>query len=87
MQDVIPNSPASRAGIYKNDILLSINGRKLTRNISLTALVASLELGSRVEVELLRCNKKLKLIVVMEARKSNIKTNLSNMSNSISTES
>jgi len=54
---VEPNSPAAKAGIQSNDILLSLNDQKLYSPAQLTRLVASSPVGSKVKIEVIRKGK------------------------------
>ncbi len=65
---VLPDTPASRAGIRRGDILLRINGTEIRGVRQLQLLVASTEVGREVEVVVLRDGKELALKVVMAER-------------------
>ena len=49
---VIPGSPADKAGITENDIILEVNGIKIDENNSLVRLVSNLEVGKEAEIKI-----------------------------------
>lgn len=51
---VVPNSPASRAGIQKGDIILEINGQKINENNTLAAIISRYSPGDWVNLKILR---------------------------------
>jgi hypothetical protein len=57
VDQVEPNSPAAKAGIQPNDILLSFNEQKLYSPAQLTRLVASSNAGTRVKLQVVRKGK------------------------------
>lgn len=50
---VIPSSPADKAGIVENDIIIEVNGEKIDQNNSLIKLVQKYKVGDTIEVKLL----------------------------------
>jgi len=52
--DVMPNTPAERAGIERGDVIIEFNGRKIEEMNDLPRIVASVSPGSEVAVKLLR---------------------------------
>jgi len=52
--DVTPDSPASRAGLQKGDIILDINGRPVNSSAQLRMQVSLMQPGSTVSVKALR---------------------------------
>ena len=52
--DVTTGSPAERAGLKRNDIILSVNGTKVTDSTSTTRLVARLIANTENEFDILR---------------------------------
>ena len=54
VQTVQPGEPAEKAGIRPGDIVLSVGGKAITRDQTLSYLVANLAPGTRVPVELIR---------------------------------
>jgi serine protease Do len=54
--DVMPNTPAERAGIERGDVIVEFNGRKVEEMNDLPRLVASISPGTDVDVKLVRKN-------------------------------
>ena len=54
VQTVQPGEPAEKAGIRPGDIVLSVGGKPITRDQTLSFLVANITPGTRVPVELIR---------------------------------
>jgi S1-C subfamily serine protease len=50
VQSVANESPAAKAGIKADDIILSVNGEKITENYSLIASLARLDVGQEVSL-------------------------------------
>ena len=48
---VIPGSPADKAGLVENDIILEINGEKINQNNSLVKLIQQYKVGDEVELK------------------------------------
>jgi len=55
--EVVPGAPADEAGIKVKDIILEVNGKKIEDNRQLSAMVAGIEVGKVIEVDLLRDGK------------------------------
>jgi len=49
---VVPGSPADKAGIVENDIILEINGERIDGNNGLTALLSKYSVGDTVTVKI-----------------------------------
>ena len=54
IQQVEPDQPAARAGLEAGDIVLSVNGEPVTQEQTLSFLVANIEPGTSVPIELIR---------------------------------
>jgi S1-C subfamily serine protease len=67
---VAPGSPADKAGLKENDIILSVNGQKVTAEMPLANLLGSLEVGSTVTLEVYQGGAEKKLSVVLEEQKA-----------------
>ena len=68
VQTVQDDSPAARAGLKPGDILTKVNGQDVTAEQSVSFLVANLEPGAQVPVELLRDGKRIALNVTLGKR-------------------
>ncbi len=67
---VIPGSPADKAGIMENDIILEIDGEKLEEGKSLVKIIASKKPGDTVKLKLLSKGKEKEISVVLEEVKN-----------------
>ncbi|NMC61882.1 MAG: PDZ domain-containing protein, partial [SAR324 cluster bacterium] len=67
--DVIPGSPAKRAGFLRKDVISKFNGRKIEDYNQLPMLVADTQVGSSVDLEVIREGKTINLKVVIEEQK------------------
>ncbi len=56
---VVDGSPADKAGLRHGDVLLSVDGRKITETRDLIDYVSSLPPGRKVELEVLRDGKRM----------------------------
>ncbi len=70
VQTVQDDSPALRAGLKPGDIVTKVNGKDVTAEQTVSFLVANLEPGAQVPVELLRDGKKLAVNVTLGKRPS-----------------
>ena len=66
---VMPGSPALRAGIKEGDIILSIDGVKITEETSLSSLVGQKKIGQTVDLRILRNGAEQTIQVILEAFK------------------
>lgn len=66
---VVKNSPADKAGVRENDIVLEINGEKLTEKKELADLIQVAGVGDEIEMTLMRKDKTMKVKTVLEERK------------------
>ncbi len=66
---VIPGSPADKAGIEENDIILSINGVKLEGDISLASVIRSKHVGDMVRLDIIHDGTKKTVEVLLEEMK------------------
>lgn len=66
---VVKHSPADKAGVRENDIVLEINGEKLTEKRELADLVQTAKVGEEIEMTLMRKDKTMKVRTVLEERK------------------
>ena len=68
IRGVQPGSPAARAGIEQGDVVITVNGRPVTPDETLSYLVSSQPVGSRVPVELIR-NGQRRTVTLMVAER------------------
>ena len=66
---VMPNSPAAKAGLQAEDIILEFNGQKITQSNSLGSLIQKYQVGDTITLKVLRSGKELTLQVTLEERK------------------
>jgi S1-C subfamily serine protease len=65
---VTPDSPAAQAGLEVNDIILTINGVRISDQRSFRTAIADVAPGDRTTVEVWRSGEPLKLSVVVALR-------------------
>ena len=66
---VIPGSPADRAGLLENDIILSIDGANITAERSFLSIIREKEIGQRLRLRVWRKGLELTLYATLEAAK------------------
>jgi len=69
-QTVEDNSPAAKAGLKSGDILTKVNGKDVTADQTVSFLVANLQPGTNVPVEVLRDGKRMSINVTLGKRPS-----------------
>jgi serine protease Do len=65
---VMPGSPADKAGLRENDIILEINGQKITEERSLASIIATLYPGDTAELKISRAGEDQTITVTLEER-------------------
>ncbi|MEK7146621.1 MAG: PDZ domain-containing protein, partial [Patescibacteria group bacterium] len=65
---VVPDSPADKAGIQADDIILSLNGKDITEAYDLTHAVSEYSVGDKVRLEVLRDEEEIEVEVNLEER-------------------
>ena len=68
--NVEPNGPAARAGIRQGDVILTVGGREVNYDNSLSYLIATTPIGTTVPVELLRGGKRITVNALVAQRPS-----------------
>jgi serine protease Do len=68
---VIDNSPAAKAGLKPDDVIVSLNGQPMHDNRALTRTVGALPVGKPVSVEVLRDGHPQKLTLTLEQAPKN----------------
>lgn len=68
-QAVIKNSPAEKAGLKENDIILELNKQKLDEKNDLQDKIQLLNAGDRVELKFLRKDRSLQAKLLLEERR------------------
>ena len=66
---IIPDSPAEKAGVKENDVILELNGEKLTEQVDFSDTLQKCKVGENIELSVMRGDKKLKLTATLEERK------------------
>lgn len=67
---VVPGSPADKAGIRENDIILDVDGVKLTEETGLAGIIRRKSAGDQVKLKVLSRGKEREVTVVLEEMKS-----------------
>ncbi len=70
IQAVEPDGAAAKGGMKAGDVVTKVNGKEVTRDQSLSYLVANTAPGSRIPVEILRDGRKMTLNVTVAKRPS-----------------
>ncbi len=65
---VIPGSPADKAGLEENDIILEIDGEKLEGGKSLAKIIASKNIGDEVELKIMHDGEEQTTLATLEKR-------------------
>ncbi len=68
---VIPGSPADKAGIVENDIILEVNGVKLDDKTTLASLIREKNIGDVITLKILHKGVEKNVQVTLEAAKDN----------------
>ncbi len=68
---VIPGSPADKAGIVENDIILEVDGKKIDDNNSLASIIRQKTVGQVINLKILHKGDEKTVPVTLEAAKDN----------------
>ncbi|MEK7631490.1 MAG: PDZ domain-containing protein, partial [Patescibacteria group bacterium] len=66
---VIPGSPADKAGLAENDIILEIDGQKLQGDVSLAGIIQKHAPGESITLKVLSKTKEKTITVMLEELK------------------
>ncbi len=69
---VIKNSPAKKAGLKAEDVILEINGEKITQNNSFAYLIQKYGVGDLINLKIFRDGKEIYLEAILEERPENL---------------
>lgn len=65
---VVKKSPAEKAGIQTEDIILAINGKKISQNNTLASMIQNFNVGDTITLKILRNGKEMEIKVKLEER-------------------
>ena len=65
--DVVPDSPAERAGIRQDDVIVAFAGRPVANSTELCVLIAQIAPGNRASVRLMRDGQPLEVVAELAA--------------------
>lgn len=68
IESVTPNSPAERAGLKADDVILALNGRPIKDGNDLVNRISEMPSGSQAVLQVDRMKKKMELKVIVEDR-------------------
>lgn len=66
---VIPHSPADKAGIKENDVILEVDGKKLDTKNELSDSIQKFDVGDEIKLTVLRDKEELSMKLKLEERK------------------
>ncbi|TSC69396.1 MAG: hypothetical protein G01um101466_57 [Parcubacteria group bacterium Gr01-1014_66] len=66
---VVPGSPAEKAGIRERDIILTLNGKRISDQETLSSLVQVQKIGQEITLRVFRDNKEIEVKVTLSERK------------------
>ncbi len=65
---VMPNSPASKAGVMAEDVIVAVNGKQIGDELGLGSAIGRYNVGDTVTVKVNRGGKDIELKVTLEKR-------------------
>jgi serine protease Do len=68
VRTVQPGTPAAKAGIQQGDVILTVGGKAVTPDETVSYLVANTRVGSRIPVEIIRGGRRMTVQVTVEQR-------------------
>lgn len=66
---VVPDSPAAKAGLKAEDIILEINGQRIDQEHTLASLIQKYKVGDEITLKVFREGKEIEVKAVLEERK------------------
>lgn len=66
---VVPGSPADKAGIVENDIILEVNGERIDANNSLVTLIQQYNVGDKIDLKMMSGGKEKTIAIILEEMK------------------
>jgi S1-C subfamily serine protease len=63
---VVPGSPADKAGLEENDIILEVDGEKITEKRGLAEIIRNKKVGEKVKLKVLKDGEEKNIEVVLE---------------------
>jgi len=70
IQSVVPDGAGAKAGIQAGDVVVKVNGKEVTRDQTLSFLVANTAPGTRIPIELIRNGRRQTLTATVAKRPS-----------------
>src|ERR1043165_4004868 len=74
VDDVVDGSPAAQAGLQKGDVIRKFNGRDVKNFPALRSLVAQAELNKKVDLEIVRGDKAMKVTTEIKEQPMDLQT-------------
>lgn len=66
---VVPDSPAAKAGLKAEDIILEVNGERVDKDHTLVSLIQKYKVGDEITLKIFREGKEIEVKTVLEERK------------------
>lgn len=66
---VVPGSPADKAGIKEGDVILEVDGKKLSEDVSLASLIAKKKIGDSLQLKILSSGQEKNVTVTLSELK------------------
>jgi serine protease Do len=68
VRSLVPNGPAARGGLQQGDVIVTVNGKPVTPEETVSYLIANTPVGSRVPLEVIRGGKRMTVNVIVGER-------------------
>ncbi len=66
---ILPNSPASKAGLKANDVIVEVNGKKLNKDYDLSQAISQFQAGDKINLKIWNQGKTRDVSVTLEVYK------------------